>query len=194
MHTGKLKTKDVITVVLLSLVNIVIFGFGTFFYLSPITILLMPVFYSLLQGIVFFMLGVKVPKKGAIFLYCVIQGVIGFNIPYILMFLLAGVLCELLLSRTGYASVKGLTISYILMQLLACVGSTIYPYAITLQATLDRMSSSTGDLHIYVEKAGHMIQSWGCLVLIAVVILTAWIGALLGRQVSKKHLMREDEA
>ena len=192
MHTDKLKTKDVITVVLLSLVNIVIFGFGTFFYLTPITILLMPVFYSLFQGIVFFMLGVKVPKKGAIFLYCVIQGVIGFNIPYILMFLLAGVLCELLLSRTGYTSGKGLTVSYILMQLLACVGSTIYPYAITLQTTLDRMSSSTGDLHIYIEKAGHMIQSWGCLVLIAAVVLSAWIGALLGRRVSRKHLLREE--
>ena len=148
MHTAKMKTKDIITVVLLSLVNIVIFGFGTFFYLSPITILLMPVFYSLFQGIVFFMLGVKVPKKGAIFLYCVIQGVIGFNIPYILMFLLAGVFCELLLSRMGYASVKGLTISYILMQLLACVGSTIYPYAITLQTTLSRMCRSPVELLI----------------------------------------------
>lgn len=192
MTNNKLKTKDILSVVLLSLVNIVIFGFGTFFYLTPITILLMPVFYSLFQGIVFFMLGVKVPKKGVILLYCVIQGVIGFNIPYILMFLLAGVLSEIILAKVGYASVKGLTVSYILMQLLACVGSTIYPYAITLEATLNHMSSSTGDLHIYIEEAGHMIQSWGSLVLVAVVILSAWVGALLGKRVSRKHLMREE--
>ena len=192
MTNNKLKTKDILSVVLLSLVNIVIFGFGTFFYLTPITILLMPVFYSLFQGIVFFMLGVKVPKKGAILLYCVIQGVIGFNIPYILMFVLAGVLSEVILAKVGYASVKGLTVSYILMQLLACVGSTIYPYAITLEATLNNMSSSTGDLHIYIEEAGHMIQSWGSLVLVAVVILSAWVGALLGKRVSRKHLMREE--
>ena len=192
MTNNKLKTKDILSVVLLSLVNIVIFGFGTFFYLTPITILLMPVFYSLFQGIVFFMLGVKVPKKGAILLYCVIQGVVGFNIPYILMFVLAGVLSEVILAKVGYASVKGLTVSYILMQLLACVGSTIYPYAITLETTLSHMSSSTGDLHIYIEEAGHMIQSWGSLVLVAVVILSAWVGALLGKRVSRKHLMREE--
>ena len=191
--TGKLRTKDIITIVLLSLVNIVIFGFGSFFYLTPITILLMPVFYSLFQGIVYVMLGVKVPKKFTMLIYCIIQGIIGFNLVYILCFVAAGILAELILHKTGYGSARGLTISYIVMQLLACFGSTIYPYALTLETTLERNMASAGDLVVFVEQAGHMIQSWGMLVLIAVTLLAAWLGALLGRQVVKKHLLRAED-
>ena len=187
---NKLKTKDIITIVLLSLINIVIFGFGTFFYLNPVTILLMPVFYSLFQGIVFFMLGVKVQKKGAILIYCIIQGVIGFNIPYILMFILAGIIGEAILAKTGYANPKGLTLSYVIMQLLASIGSTIYPYAITLNATLNNMSENTGNLNVYIEQAGHMIQSWGCLVLIIGIILSALLGAFWGNKVMQRHILK----
>ena len=188
---SKLTTKDIITVVLLALVNIIIFGFGTFFYLTPITVLLMPVFYALFQGIVYFMLGVKVPKKGAVLLYAVIMGVIGFNIPYILMHLLAGIAAEWILKRQGYGQAKPLTLSYILLQLLACVGSTIYPYAIVLESTLSNIQGG-GDLGVNIRAAGEMIQSWGMLVLMALVALCAWIGALLGQKIVKKHLVSQE--
>ena len=193
MQKTKMKSKDVITVVLMSLINIIIFGFGSFLYLSPITILMMPVFYSLFQGIVFFMLGQKVAKKGAFLLYSVIQGVVGFNIPYIIMWVISGFIAEAILARTGYENYRGLTISYIQQQLLAAVGSTIYPYAITLGVTLSRMDN-TGDLPQYVEKAGHMIQSWGLIVLIAAIIVSAWLGAFFGKKVCERHLRKKAEA
>lgn len=187
MNMTKLRTKDIITVVLLSLVNIVIFSLGTFLYATPVTVLLTPVFYSLLQGIVFFILGQKVPKKGAMLIYSLIMGVMGFYIPYILMFLLGGVLAELILRKTGYGHDGGLTVSYILMQLLACLGSTIYPYTVSLEATLGNIKDG-GELSGTIEKAGTMIQSWGSLLLLAAVALAAWIGAVLGRRVARKHL------
>ena len=187
MNTDKLKTKDIITVVLMSLINIVIFSIGSLFYLMPVTILLMPVFYSLLQGIVFYMIGVKVQKKGAIFLYCVIQGVIGFNIPYIAMFLLAGIIGEILLSKQGYGNPKALGISYVIMQVLASFGSTIYPYGIVLDATLDNMGNSAGDLGVNVRAAGEMIGSWGMAVLILAILVSAIAGAYAGYRVMKKH-------
>lgn len=64
MNKSRLKVKDIITVTLLSLCNILIFALGTLMYVTPITILLTPVLYSLLQGIVFFVIGVKVQKGG----------------------------------------------------------------------------------------------------------------------------------
>lgn len=187
MSTERLKSKDIITVVLLSLVNLIIFSVGSIMYLTPITILLMPVFYSLFQGIVFFMLGVKVKKKGAILLYCVIQGAVAFNIPYLLSYLLAGIIAEVMLAKTGYGDAKGLTVSYVIMQVLASIGSTIYPYTIVADATLDGIKDS-GDLFVQVSAASEMIESWGCLVLLLVVLVSAVIGALLGKRVSRKHL------
>ena len=73
MNKSRLKVKDIITVTLLSLCNILIFALGTLMYVTPITILLTPVLYSLLQGIVFFVIGVKVQKKGAFFIYSLIK-------------------------------------------------------------------------------------------------------------------------
>lgn len=65
MESSRLKTKDIITVVLLSLINIVIFASGTFLYATPVTLLLMPLYYALLEGMVVFSIGFKVRKRGA---------------------------------------------------------------------------------------------------------------------------------
>ena len=42
--TNKLKIKDIITVVLLALINVVIFFASSVLYATPVTIILMPVF------------------------------------------------------------------------------------------------------------------------------------------------------
>ena len=47
-NTNKLKVQDIITVVLLSLINVVIFFASSLLYATPVTIILMPVFFSLL--------------------------------------------------------------------------------------------------------------------------------------------------
>ena len=46
--TSKLKVKDIITVVLLALINVVIFFASSLLYATPITIILIPVFLALL--------------------------------------------------------------------------------------------------------------------------------------------------
>ena len=195
MNANKLKTKDIITVVLMSLINIFLFGFSSLLYFNPFTILLMPVYFALVQGIVFFMLGVKVPRKGAILLYCIIQAVVTFNIPYILCYLVGGILAEVLLAKQGYGNLKALTWSYVIIQVMNCVGSTIYPYALTLNATLSRLPAEGGSVNgEFIRQAGNMIQSWGSLVLIAVVVLCALLGAFFGKKVAQKHLLKAQNA
>ena len=191
MKADKLKTKEIITVVLMSLINILIFGFSSLLYFNPFTILLMPVYFALAQGVVYFMLGIKVPKKGVMLIYCIIQSVVTFNIPYILCYLVGGILAELMLSKMGYGSMKALTWSYVVIQVMNCVGSTIYPYALTLNATLSRLPAEGGSVNgEFIRQAGTMIQSWGSLVLIAVVILCALLGAFFGKKAAQKHLLK----
>ena len=192
MKYDKLKTKDIITVVLMSLINIFLFGFSSFFYFNPITILLMPVYFALVHGVVYFMLGVTVPKRGAILIYCLIQAVVTFNIPYILCYLAAGLLAEVMVARMGYGNPKALTWSYVVVQIFNCLGSTIYPYALTLNATLARLPAEGGSVNgRYILEAGTMIQSWGSLVLLAVVVLCALAGAAFGKNVACKHLRKK---
>lgn len=195
MESNKLRTKDIITVVLLSLINIVIFASGTFLYATPITLLLMPVYYALLEGMVVFTIGVKVKKRGAMLIYCAIQGIIGFYLPYTLTYILMGIISEIILSKTGYDNMKGLTVSYILQQVGLCFGSTVYPYVFAIKKTMEMMSvKESENLKYVMEHAGSSIMNWGWIVLIIATALVAFVGSLMGKRVVRKHIMKSKGA
>lgn len=140
-NTNKLKIKDIITVVLLALINVVIFFASFLLYATPITIILMPVFFSLLEGVIYFIIGTKVKKPGAFFIYSVVRAIMGGYLPYILLFIFSGVIAELLLWKIGYGNGKALTVSYIINQVFAAFGSTVIPYAIAAKAMADQAVS-----------------------------------------------------
>lgn len=192
MTNKKLKTKDIITITLLTLINVILFMAGSFLYVSPITILAMPVVFSLLEGIVFYVISVKVPKKGALLIYCTIRGIMGFYLPYIIFYVLAGALAELVTARFGYGSYKGFCISYIVTQVLGTIGGTVYPYVIAYQsffADADAMAAQGANQNILA--AANMIQSWRCLVLLAVVAAAAFIGSLVAKSILKRHFFAD---
>lgn len=193
MEANKLKTKDIITVVLLSLINIVIFMSGTFLYATPITLLLMPIYYALLEGMVVFTIGVKVRKRGAMLIYCAIQGIIGFYLPYTFTYIFMGIISEVILSKTGYDNTKGLTASYILQQVGLCFGSTIYPYVFAIKETMEMMSvKESANLKYIMTHAGQSIMNWGWIVLLIATAIVAYIGSLLGKRVVRKHILKAE--
>lgn len=184
--TNKLKIKDIITVVLLSLINVVIFFASSLLYATPITIILMPVFFALLEGVVYFIIGTKVKKPGAILIYSIVRAIMGGYLPYIILFILSGVIAELILWKTGYGNGKALTVSYIINQVFAAFGSTVIPYAIAAKAMADQAVSDGRQDNIL--KASEILRSWWSVALVAGVIVAAFIGAMIGRRIVKKHL------
>mgnify|MGYP004650176599 FL=1 len=184
--TSKLKIKDIITVVLLALINVVIFFASSLLYATPITIILMPVFFSLLEGVVYFIIGTKVKKPGAILIYSIVRAIMGGYLPYIILFILSGVIAELLLWKIGYGNGKALTVSYIINQVFAAFGSTVIPYGIAAKAMADQMVTDGRQDNILA--ASKILQSWWSVALVAGVIITAFIGASIGKRVVKKHL------
>ena len=184
--TNKLKIKDIITVVLLSLINVVIFFASSLLYATPITIILMPVFFALLEGVVYFIIGTKVKKPGAILIYSIVRAIMGGYLPYIILFILSGVIAELLLWKIGYGNGKALAVSYIINQVFAAFGSTVIPYAIAAKAMADQAVSDGRQDNIL--KASEILRSWWSVALVAGVIVAAFIGAMIGRRIVKKHL------
>ncbi len=184
--TNKLKIKDIITIVLLSLINVVIFFASSLLYATPITIILMPVFFALLEGVVYFIIGTKVKKPGAILIYSIVRAIMGGYLPYIILFILSGVIAELLLWKIGYGNGKALTVSYIINQVFAAFGSTVIPYAIAAKAMADQAVSDGRQDNIL--KASEILRSWWSVALVAGVIVAAFIGAMIGRRIVKKHL------
>ncbi|MCM1480774.1 MAG: MptD family putative ECF transporter S component [Muribaculaceae bacterium] len=187
-NSQKLKVKDIITATLLSLINVVIFFASSLLYMTPVTIALMPVIFSLVEGIIFFMIGVRVKKKGAVLIYCIVRGCIfGGFLPYIILYFIAGIIAEIILWKTGYGSTKGLTAGYVVIQVLASIGSTIYPYAIAF-VTVQQTNAVSDGREGNIAQAAEMLTGWGAVILLAVVIISAFIGAIIGKRVVKKHL------
>lgn len=187
MNTNKkLKVKDIFTVVLLALINVVIFFASSLLYATPVTIIMMPVFFSLLEGIVFFIIGTRVRKPGAMMVYAIVRGILGGYLPYVLLYFLSGIASELILRKSGYGSAKGLTISYIICQLFAALGSTIYPYVIAAKSMADM--AVTDGRQGNIDAASRMLLSGGWIALLAGIIVSAFIGAMIGKRVVKKHL------
>ena len=184
--TNRLKIKDIITVVLLALINVVIFFASSVLYATPITIILMPVFFALLEGVVYFIIGTKVRKPGAILVYSIVRAIMGGYLPYIILFILSGVIAELLLWKIGYGSGKALTLSYIVNQVFATFGSTVIPYGIAAKAMANQMVTDGRQGNIL--EASAILQSWWSVALVAGVIVAAIIGAAIGKRIVKKHL------
>ena len=182
----KLKVKDIITVVLLALINVVIFFASALLYMTPVTIMLMPVFFSLLEGIVFFIIGTKVRKPGAMMVYAVVRGILGGYLPYVLLYFLSGIVAELVLWKSGYGDTAGLTISYIICQLCAGLGSTIYPYVIAAKSMAEQ--AVTDGRQGNIDAASRMLLSGGWIALLAGIVIAAFIGAMIGKRVVKKHM------
>lgn len=184
--TNKLKVKDIITVVLLALINVVIFFASSLLYATPVTIILMPVFFALLEGVIYFMIGTKVKKPGAILIYSIVRAIMGGYLPYILLFILSGLIAELILWKMGYGNAKALTISYVINQLLAAFGSTIIPYGIAAKAMADQMVTDGRQGNILA--ASNILQSWWSVALAVGVVIAAFIGAAIGKRIVRKHL------
>lgn len=184
--TNKLKVKDIITVVLLALINVVIFFASSLLYATPVTIILMPVFFALLEGVIYFMIGTKVKKPGAILIYSIVRAIMGGYLPYILLFILSGLIAELILWKMGYGNAKALTISYVINQLLAAFGSTIIPYGIAAKAMADQMVTDGRQGNILA--ASNILQSWWSVALAVGVVVAAFIGAAIGKRIVRKHL------
>ena len=146
----------------------------------------MPVFFALLEGVVYFIIGTKVAKAGAILIYSIVRAIMGGYLPYILLFILSGLIAELLLWKMGYGNSKALTISYVINQLLAAFGSTIIPYGIAAKAMADQMVTDGRQDNILA--ASNILQSWWSVALAVGVIVAALIGAAIGKRIVKKHL------
>ena len=119
-------------------------------------------------------------------IYCVVRGILGGYLPYVILYLLAGMIGELVMWKAHYGNAKGLTISYMIVQVFASIGSTIYPYAITFQSLAEKSEADGRAANI--TKAAEILQSGGAVVLLIGVIICAFIGAMIGKKIAKKHL------
>ena len=190
MNSNKLKTKDIITITLLTLINVVIFYSSSILYLGAFTVALMPIVLALANSVVFFILGSKIQKRGAIFIYCAILGILGTYVPWIICYIIAGIISEIILAKMGYGSAKSLTICFVIIQVAAGFASTIYPYVIIANKTFAGLDiASLEEKYRHAYECSQMLISGGAIFVVIGTIIAALVGSFIGTKIVKKHLV-----
>jgi energy-coupling factor transport system substrate-specific component len=190
MKFEKMNTKDIITVTLLTLVNMVIYFVLGMTCVVPVMVLIYPSLIALTQGVVFMMIGTKVPKTGAFLIYSIVAGLLGFYLPYIICNILAGIITEILLCVGGYRDYKSLAVGYVLMQAAAVFGSTIYPYKIAFE---DLLKQGTAEQIADKQKAIDLLTGPVPVFVVVCCLIFAVIGALIGIKIVKRHVNAADK-
>lgn len=181
----KLKAKDLVSIGLLSLLEVVLMYTTPLpFILNPYGLLITPLIHAVVLALVYFLIGAKVQKAGAILIFSTILGLSGMALYYIVSLIVAGIIGEMILKKTGYGDKKGLTIGYMVFAFLNAFALMI-PYMFFAETTYANIVRIYGAE--YADKAIEVRTMPIMIVLLVVIIIAAFIGAYFSKKILKKH-------
>lgn len=198
----KLKLKDVITVSLLGVVGFVVslasgmitqvFGtYGVFVHVSIGSFLCAPIYFVMCH---------KIPKRGVIFLYYLLSGIIysimGF-VPMLPILLAAGLAGELFLGRSeNYENDGRIGISYVVSQVIYALHGFFFLLVLGVEGLVRTFPN------LFTPEKAQMTRDTffdpkNMAIILAIEIAAAILGALFGKYVkrtgiSRKHFCRRN--
>jgi len=182
------QVKDLIVTALLALCAIVIYILCAFLSFSPYTMLVVSPLWALLAGITYFLTAAKTKKPWALLIFCAITGIYGFYPPMIVGCLAAGVIAMLIAMKTGATNEKTLTISYMIYMVCAAFSGTYVPFLFFSKQTLEQYAGMFGEDYLGILEK--MVSPLTALIMVVVVALFAFMGALIARKLLKKHFKK----
>ena len=193
-----LKLKDVIIVSLLGVVAFVIsmvsgmatqlFGtYGVFVHVSIGSLLCAPVYFVMCH---------KIPKRGAIFIYYLLSGIIysvmGF-IPMLAVMAAAGLAGELCVGKAeNYVNSMKISIAYVVSQVIY----SLHGFFFILFLGVDGLVKTFPNL--FTKEAAQMVENTffngrNMVIILAIEIAAAVLGTLFGKYVYKKFFDKTDK-
>ena len=187
----KLKLKDFIIVSLLGVVGFVIsmvsgmatqlFGaYGVFVHVSIGSFLCAPVYFVMCN---------KIPKRGAIFIYYFLSGIIysimGF-VPMLPIMAVSGIVGELLVGKAdNYKNMGRLSLSYVISQLIYSLHGFFFILALGVEGLVKTFPN------LFTLEAAQSVRDtffnpMNMVVILSIEIIAAVLGTLFGKYIYKK--------
>ena len=164
------QVKDLIVTALLSLCALVIYILCAFLSFSP------------------YLVAAKTKKPWALFIFCAVTGIYGFYPPMIICCLIAGIISALIAWKTGCTNGKTLTISYIIYMILAAFSGTYIPFLFFSKQTLEQYAGMFGESYLGILQT--LVSPVTAIIMLVVVAICAFIGALIAKKLLKKHFKK----
>lgn len=182
------QVKDLIVTALLSLCALVIYIICAFLSFSPYTMLVVSPLWSLLAAITYFLVAAKTKKPWALFIFCAVTGIYGFYPPMIICCIIAGIISALIAWKTGCTNGKTLTFSYIIYMVLAAFSGTYIPFLFFSNQTLEQYAGMFGESYLGILQT--LVSPVTAIIMLVVVAICAFVGALIAKKLLKKHFKK----
>jgi len=185
-----MKVKDIIFTAIFSvLLFICIFAFAIIMGMNPISMFFAHAVGSIPAGIIYMYMRQKTLKKGSIVLMAVLVAVISFALGIgwtaALGILIGGILAELITAAGGYKSKVKNVIGYVAF--ITCFWAGQMSIMILSTKSYEASALKQGMTQEYVSSMIEFINGPMFFVALAVTIIGAIIGGMLGIKVFKKH-------
>ena len=182
------QVRDLIVTALLSVCALVIYILCAFLSFSPYTMLVVSPLWALLAAITYFLVAAKTKKPWALFIFCAVTGISGFYPPMIICCIIAGIISALIAWKTGCTNGKTLTISYIIYMVLAAFSGTYIPFLFFSKQTLEQYAGMFGESYLGILQT--LVSPITAIIMLIVVGLCAFIGAIIAKKLLKKHFQK----
>ena len=167
---------------------LVIYIICAFLSFSPYTMLVVSPLWSLLAAITYFLVAAKTKKPWALFIFCAVTGIYGFYPPMIICCIIAGIISALIAWKTGCTNGKTLTFSYIIYMVLAAFSGTYIPFLFFSNQTLEQYAGMFGESYLGILQT--LVSPVTAIIMLVVVAICAFVGALIAKKLLKKHFKK----
>ena len=181
----KFQIKDLIITALMVLCSQILYRVLSFLFVSPYTMLLVLPVWAIIGAINYFLVPAKTKNPWMILLFCTLTGIIGFYPPYMISCILGGILAMFTVRIKGTANYKGLTIGYMIFCVFAGFGGMYVPFLFYAEQTLNTYEKMFGAE--YLDTLTKIVSPITTMIMLIVIAICAFIGALISKRFLKKH-------
>ena len=135
-----------------------------------------------------FLVAAKTKKPWALFIFCAVTGIYGFYPPMIICCIIAGIISALIAWKTGCTNGKTLTFSYIIYMVLAAFSGTYIPFLFFSNQTLEQYAGMFGESYLGILQT--LVSPVTAIIMLVVVAICAFVGALIAKKLLKKHFKK----
>jgi len=188
---NKLNTKDLISIGIFTALYFVVILIASFVGYIPILMVLMPALCALIGAIPFMLFLTRTKKFGMVTIMGILLGLITFLMgrpwPSLLIGVAAGLIADMYLKSTGFASIKKSTLGCGIFSLWL-LGMALPLFFGYHDAYMESMRPGYGDA--YVDMLTKLTPDWMFWIVMVTIFIGGLLGAWIGSKILKKHFAK----
>lgn len=187
----RFEIRDLVNAGVFSLLTVMATWCGGMIGFIPVLMPLVPFACGLVSGPVFMLYSTKINKFGMIFIMGIIFGLVfsmsGHGLIVLPAIIVLSLICEMILKKGGYKSVKTARLTYTVFMIFAA--ANLIPIYFARDAFVQSLIDQNYGAE-YAEKLLSVMPTWSFIPVVLLGMLGGYIGCTIGIKILNKHFKK----